>query len=107
MLESPLFTLALLLFLFLLCWYLIGMQYNIRRGRRALKWLEQGLPIIGEKAALNWSGVSNVEIQVHKAKDPYRTADIVIDLKPRQVPLWWFWKRNAPPSDTLIFALKC
>ncbi len=102
MFESPLITLGLVVLLALLCWYLVGMQYNIRRGRRAIKWLEQGLPIIGEKAALNWSGVSHVEIQVPKAKDPFRAADVIIDLVPREIPFWWFWKNNRRNQDAII-----
>lgn len=102
MFDSPLVTLALAVLLMLLCWYLVGMQFNIRRGRRALKWLEQGLPVVGERAALNWAGVSHVEIQVPKAKDPFRSADVVIDLAPREIPFWWFWKNNTRTRDTII-----
>jgi hypothetical protein len=102
MLESPLFTLALLLFLFLLCWYLVGMQYNIRRGRRALKWLEQGLPVIGEKAALNWTGVTQVQIQIPKAKEPFRSAEVLIQMQSRQLPFWWLAQRGQTKQDALI-----
>jgi len=106
MFDSPFITLGLVVVLGLLSWYFIGMQYNIRRGRRALKWLEQGLPIVGEKAALNWTGVSSVHVQVHKAKEPFRSADVVITLVPREIPFWWFWKRGAIDKDTLIVRLQ-
>jgi hypothetical protein len=101
--DSLLITCVLIVFLLLLCWYLFGMQYNIRLGRRALKWLEMGLPIIGEKAALNWSGVSHAHLQILKTKDPFRAAEIVIDLKPREIPLFWFWRRGFRRQDTFIF----
>lgn len=102
MFDSPLMTAALVVMLFLLCWYLVGMQYNIRRGRRALKWLEQGLPILGEKAALNWSGVSQVQVHIAKAKDPFRAADVVVQLKPRELPFWWVWQPRTASQDLLI-----
>lgn len=102
MFDSPLTTLVLVILLLLLIWYLVGMQFNIRRGRRALKWLEQGLPIIGEKAALNWSGISHFQVQVQKAKDPFRSAEVVIELVPRQVPFWWFLRQNTNAQDTII-----
>lgn len=102
MFDSPLLTTALVVLLILLCWYFFGMQYNIRRGRRALKWLEQGLPVVGEKAALNWSGVSQVQIQIPKAKDPFRSAEILIQLQPRQVPLWWLWQSRTLAHDIMI-----
>lgn len=100
--DSLLITCTLIVLLLLLCWYLFGMQYNIRLGRRTLKWLEQGLPVIGEKAALNWSGVSHAHLQILKTKDPFRSAEIMIDLKPRELPLWMFWRRNFR-QDTFIF----
>ncbi len=103
MFDSPLFSIALGAALLLLCWYLVGMQYNIRRARRTLKWLEQGLPVIGEKAALNWAGVSQVQIQITKAKDPFRTAEVWIQMEPRELPFWWLWTRSRPIKDTLIF----
>lgn len=102
MFDSPLISVVLIVILFLLCWYLVGMQFNIRRGRRALRWLEQGLPVVGEKAALNWSGVSHVQIQVPKAKEPFRAMDVTIDLAPRELPFWFFWKRSARVQDTII-----
>jgi hypothetical protein len=102
MFDSPLLTAGLIVLLLLLCWYLIGMQYNIRRGRRTLKWLEQGLPIIGEKAALNWSGTSQFKIQVPKAKDPFRAAEVLIRLKPREMPFWWLWQKRTDTQDVLI-----
>ncbi|HZQ05517.1 MAG TPA: hypothetical protein VFD70_02995 [Anaerolineae bacterium] len=103
MFDSPLISLALFVFLVLLCWYLLGTQFNIRRARRAIKWLEQGLPVIGEKASLNWSGVSHVQLIVNKAKDPFRSAELVIDLQPRELPLYWFWKQRKNQKDTIIF----
>jgi hypothetical protein len=102
MFDSPVITFVLVILLALLVWYLVGMQYNIRRGRSALRWLEQGLPIVGEKAALNWSGVSHVQVQVLKAKEPFRTAEVVIDLVPRQLPLWWLWKSHTRARDTIV-----
>jgi hypothetical protein len=102
MFDSPLWTAALIVLLVLLCWYLIGMQYNIRRARRTLKWLEQGLPIIGEKATLNWSGVSHVQIHIPKAKDPFRSADVAVQLQPRELPFWWIWQSKIETQDTIV-----
>lgn len=102
MFDSPLLTLALIVLLLLLCWYFFGMQYNIRRARRALKWLEQGLPVIGEKATLNWTGISVAQIQISKAKDPFRSGEVLIQMQPRELPFWWFWQRHHV-QDMLIF----
>lgn len=103
MADMPILTGFLIVLLTLLSWYAIGMQYNVRLARRALAWLEHGLPVIGEKAALNWSGVSSVEIQLNKAKDPFRSASFLLLLTPRELPGWWWWRRRQDPHDSLVF----
>ena len=37
-----------------------------------------------------------------KAKEPFRSADVVIDLVPREMPFWWFWKKNLRDKDIII-----
>lgn len=101
--DSLPITLGLGAALFALCWYLMGMQYNIRRGRRALHWIEQGLPVVGEKAALNWTGLAQAQVHVPKAKEPFRSADVLVQLKPRQIPFWWVWRYSSSQQDSLVF----
>lgn len=87
----------------LLLWYVIGTQYNLRLGRRALKWLQRGLPLLGEKATLRWQGTSLVELKIPKARDPFRSAEVIILLEPRDIPpLWWLARRRGG-RDLLIF----
>lgn len=83
-------------------WFAIGTQYNIRRGNHALRWLQDGLPLVGEKTTLRWLGSSVVLLKVEKAKGPFRDAEILVVLEPRDVPLLWWLARIRGRRDLLI-----
>jgi hypothetical protein len=34
----------------------LGTRANVRAGERAMKWLREGLPVLGEKTTMNWIG---------------------------------------------------
>ncbi len=103
MVESPglaVFVLAVIIFV---GWYAVGTQLNVRRGHEAMKWLQKGLPSVGERAALRWLGSSVVELKLAKAKDPDRSAEVLVVLEPRDVPLMWWWTHSKGRRDLLIF----
>ncbi len=103
MLDSPglsLFVLAVIVFV---GWYGVGTQWNVRLGHNALKWLQKGLPLVGEKAVLRWLGSSVVELKIAKAKDPFRSAEVLIAMEPRDVPFLWWWARLRGRRDLFIF----
>jgi hypothetical protein len=103
MFDSPglsLFVLAVIVFV---GWYGVGTQYNVRLGNNALKWLQKGLPLVGDKAALRWLGSSVVELKIAKAKDPFRSAEVLVAMEPRDVPVMWWWGHVRGRRDLLIF----
>ena len=53
-------------------WFALGVVWNIRRGNTVLKWMQAGLPRLGEKATMRWLGSSAVELAIAKAKPPFR-----------------------------------
>ena len=84
-------------------WFAIGMIYNLRRGDKILKWMQDGLPLIGPRTTFRWLGTSVAEMGITKAKRPFQRLDILLVLKPRDV-FWmtilaFFQKRE----DILIF----
>ncbi|MGE5140278.1 MAG: hypothetical protein ACM3JD_12505 [Rudaea sp.] len=102
MFDSPglsLFVVAVIIFV---GWYAVGTQFNVRRGSNALKWLQKGLPLLGEKATLRWLGSTVVELKISKAKDPFRSAEVLIAMEPRDVPLFWAWGHLRGRRDLLI-----
>ena len=99
-LGMPLFILAVLVFM---GWFLVGTQWNVRKGDTVLKWLRQGLPLIGERTTMRWLGSSVVELKIAKAKDPFRTAETLVVFEPRDVMFIWALARLRGRRDTLIF----
>src|SRR5512135_73786 len=84
-------------------WFALGTHFNVRKGEDALRWLQKGLPLVGEKATLRWLGSSVVELKVNKAKDPFRTAEVLVAMEPRDVPFFWAWGHLRGRRDILIF----
>ncbi|MGI9100878.1 MAG: hypothetical protein ACR2IF_00405 [Terriglobales bacterium] len=76
--------------LFVVGWFAAGTHINVRKGEQAMVWLQQGLPLLGEKTTLRWLGSSVVELKIPNAKPPFRDAEVLVVLEPRDVaPLWW------------------
>src|SRR5512147_2327436 len=68
-------------------WFALGFIYNLRRGDAVLKWMQGGLPRIGERTTFRWLGTSVAELGIARAKPPFRRMDVLLVLKPRDV----FW----------------
>jgi hypothetical protein len=100
--DSPGLSLFVLAVIFFLGWYALGTQYNVRRGTNALKWIQKGLPLLGERATMRWLGSSVVELKIAKAKDPFRSSELLVVLEPRDVPVLWWWGRARGRRDLMI-----
>jgi hypothetical protein len=84
-------------------WFAVGMVYNLRRGDALLKWMESGLPGIGQRTTFRWLGSSVAELVIAHAKKPFRRLETLLVLKPRDV----FWMMIAAHmqgrEDMIIF----
>jgi hypothetical protein len=84
-------------------WFALGMIYNLRRGDALLKWMQGGLPLIGQRTTFRWLGSSVAEMGIAKAKRPFQRLDTLLVLKPRDV----FWMTIIAlfqgRDDVLIF----
>jgi hypothetical protein len=94
-----LLTIALLV---VLLGFAFGTQRNVRRGNDLLRWLQEGLPLIGERTALKWLGSSAVQLDITKPKSPFSEAQVVVVLEPRDVGWLWAWARSRGRRDFLI-----
>ena len=88
---------------FVVGWFAVGTHYNVRQGDHALRWLQQGLPLIGEKTTLRWLGSSVVELKIEKAKPPFRDAAVLVVLEPRDVAPLWAIARLRGRRDLFVF----
>jgi hypothetical protein len=80
-------TIVILVAAVFMGWFAFGMIYNLRRGDRLLKWMQDGLPLIGQRTTFRWLGSSVAELGIAKAKRPFHRLDTLLVLKPRDV----FW----------------
>jgi len=83
-------------------WFALGTHVNVRKGHRFLEWLQDGLPLVGEKTTLRWLGSSVVHLQIEKAREPFRRVEVLVVLEPRDVPPLWLLSRLRGRRDLLI-----
>jgi hypothetical protein len=100
---SPQLSIFILVALLVVGWFAAGTHFNVRKGEAALRWLRQGLPQVGEKTTLRWLGSSAVELKIQQGKPPFRAAEVVIVLEPRDVPPFWLLARLRGRHDLFIF----
>jgi len=100
---SPQLSVFILAVLFVVGWFAVGTHFNVRKGEAALRWLQEGLPLVGEKTTLRWLGSSAVELKIESAKPPFRDAVVLVLLEPRDVPLIWWFSRLRGRTDLFIF----
>lgn len=84
-----------------------GVLWNIRRGNAVLRWMQGGLPSIGEKTTLRWLGSSVVELKIQKAKTPFRSFTLMVVLQPRDVPWLWLISLARGRRDMVILRAQC
>ena len=83
--------------------FALGTHRNVRRGHDAMAWLQGGLPLVGEKTTVRWLGSSVVQLSIQNAKRPFREAEVLFVLEPRDIaPLWWL-ARARGRRDLFIF----
>ena len=82
-------------------WFAAGTIANIRTGRAIMRWMQEGLPVLGGHTTLRWLGSSVAEMVIAEAKPPYTRVTVVIFLEPRDLP-WWPISHLLGRRDTLI-----
>lgn len=87
---------------FVLGWFALGSAANVKRGNRALTWLQGGLKALGDKATVRWIGTTAVDLGLASAKPPFESASLVVFLAPRDLPWLWVASRARGRRDTLI-----
>jgi hypothetical protein len=85
-----------------LLWFALGTQRNIRKGNALLSWLQGGLPVLGPRTTLRWVGSTAVIMNVVSPVAPFREAEVLIVLEPRDVAVLWAWARSRRRRDFLI-----
>jgi len=82
--------------------FVAGTILNVRKGRELMRWMQGGLPLLGERASVRWLGSTAVELFIREAKPPFEEVKLVLFMEPRDVPWLWALGRLGGRRDTLI-----
>jgi len=82
-------------------WFAAGTIWNVHSGRALMRWMQEGLPLLGSRTTVRWLGSTVVEMVIGDARAPFTSATLVIFLEPRDLP-WWPLSRARGRRDTLI-----
>ena len=84
-------TIAILLGVFLVIWYVFASAYNRRLGIRTYRWIQSGAKTFGKITEARWFGSSGSggRMVVAKPGAPFRRVEIAFLLETRELlPLW-------------------
>jgi hypothetical protein len=95
-------SIAIGLILFVMLWFALGTQRNIRKGNDLLRWLQGGLPLLGRRTTMRWLGSSAVELGIVEPAPPFREVTVVVVLEPRDVSVLWAFARSRGRRDFVI-----
>ena len=83
-------------------WFAAGTIWNVRTGRELMRWMQGGLPALGERTTVRWLGSTAVEMVIRDGKAPFAGVTLVIFLEARDTPWMWAIGRSRGRRDTLI-----
>jgi hypothetical protein len=83
--DSYLAAAVILVLIAFMLWFALGTQRNIRKGNAALTWLQNGLPLLGQRTTMRWLGSTAVELKISDPKEPFASAEVVVALEPRDL----------------------
>lgn len=83
-------------------WFAAGTIWNVRRGHALMRWMQDGLPALGQRTTVRWLGSSAVEMVIRDGKAPFASLTLVIFLEARDMPWMWALGRSRGRRDTLI-----
>jgi hypothetical protein len=86
----------------LVAWFAAGTIWNVSRGRALMRWMQDGLPALGQRTTVRWLGSSAVEMVIREGKAPFTGLTLVIFLEARDTPWMWALGRARGRRDTLI-----
>lgn len=82
-------------------WFAAGTIWNVRLGGEVMRWMQGGLPTLGERTTVRWLGSSAVELVIDQGKAQFAKVTVVIFLEPRDLP-WWPISRSRGRRDALV-----
>ncbi len=97
--------LVIALCVLLTVWYAVGWLLNRRRGERLLEWIVRALRAGGEQTTVARLGTSGFQVNVSRARAPFKAIEATVLLQPREVLLLWILNLLRGRTDSLV--LRC
>jgi len=95
-------TLLIAAIIIVLGWFALGLTWNLSKGNAMLRWMQAGLPQLGERTTMRWLGSSAVELVIGKARSPFKQVTLLVVMEPRDIPWFWVLARLHRRRDMLI-----
>jgi len=86
----------------IVAWFAAGTIWNVSKGRALMRWMQGGLPALGQRTTVRWLGSTAVEMVIRDGKAPFTSATVIIFLEARDTPWMWAIGRSRDRRDTLI-----
>ena len=86
----------------LVAWFAAGTGWNVSRGSAFMRWMQDGLPALGQRTTVHWLGSTAVEMVIRDGKAPFASLTLVIFLEARDMPWMWALGRARGRRDILI-----
>src|SRR5437588_8862710 len=99
------FTICLSVALALLtAWYAAFSQYNRRRARQVLRWIEAAFAGHGKVAGVHWQGPGEFHARLQLSPNAwFLCASVLVRLAPRELPLRWIKSGLHGEPEVLTF----
>jgi hypothetical protein len=86
----------------IVAWFAAGTIWNVNKGRVLMRWMQGGLPTLGERTTVRWLGSTAVEMVIRDGNAPFAGATVIIFLEARDTPWMLAIGRARGRRDTLI-----
>ena len=86
----------------LVVWYFMGSQINRRRAGSSLRWIREGVQVLGGQATMRPLGTSGFQVNVEKTKGPFKKVEMMVLLESREMLLFWIFNRLRGQRDLLV-----
>jgi len=86
----------------IVAWFAAGTIWNVNKGRTLMRWMQGGLPMLGERTTVRWLGSTAVEMVIRDGNAPFTGVTVIIFLEARDTPWMWAIGRARGRRDALI-----
>src|SRR5215475_3705954 len=89
---------------FLVLWYFSWRYWLRKRARLVVGWVQLAFHRHGKISEIQWHSPSRFEVDLRLRPTAFRTAKLVVQLAPRELPFTWLWYRLRKHQETVTFA---